>query len=142
MTLKKIVMTLGAAAIITASAAAPTQAGTAYQGQSGAPLNNAPLSGYTVSDGVVCYTGSRTWVVPVPVPTSGGTVTRNISADFGNMTAAQAWSFNSVGTAFSGVNFSGSQTAAINVPANGTVFGKFIGHSTLNSCVRTVIFVS
>lgn len=133
---------LGLVAIgVLAGFGAQAVAGTAYQPITGVPYNSGDKSAYTFTDGVACFNSGRAWLVPIPIPTATGTVTHHFNAEYGNMGAVQAWSFNTNGTAFSGVNFS-NFNATIQVPAKGTAFGKFIASSstTLQACVRNVVF--
>jgi hypothetical protein len=118
-------------------------AGTAYQPITGAPYNSGDKSAFSFIDGMACFNSGRIWLVPIPIPTSSGVVTHHFNADYGNMGSIQAWSFTNNGAAYSGVNFS-SFNATIDVPANGTAFGKFIATSspTLQACVRNVVFVN
>jgi hypothetical protein len=104
------------------------------------PFNNAPLGNYTVTDGTACFTSGRVWVVRVPVPTSTGTVSRSLSASYGNVAAAEAFSFTNGGAVFQGVHFGGTGIATLQVPVNGTLFARFLAtsSSTLQACVRSV----
>jgi len=118
-------------------------AGEAYMAASGRPFNGDDPAQYSISDGTVCINFGHTWIVPIPIPTSSGTVTHNLNGNYGNMGAVQAWSFNPNGSAFQGVNFS-NFNASISVPAGGTVFFKGIApaNGALLACVRTMVLVN
>jgi hypothetical protein len=117
-------------------------AGTAYMAYSGAPYNNTPLSNYSVTDGTVFFANGLAWVVPIPIPTSSSVVTHTLAGNYGNMGAVQAWSFDTLGRAFSGVNFN-SFNATISVPASGTVFVKGIATNTsLQAQMESFSFVN
>ena len=149
MTMKRALTSFLAIAAVMA-ATAPADAGTAIMASTGRPWApgsaniNGLLANFTVSDATVCATNSGSWVIGVPVPTSTGTVTHTVTADFGPGATVQAWSFNSNGTAFIGRNVPTKNTnATIEVPANGSLFIKGILSSALApACISTVVLVN
>jgi len=125
-------------------------AGTAIMASSGHPWvgGNGDISGswgaFDIGDATVCARNSGQWAIPVPVSTSTGSVTHTVTADYSGGAGAEAWSFRSDGSAFSGRTVSAPNTnRTISVPANGSLFVKGILSSALApACISTVVLVN
>jgi hypothetical protein len=140
------------AAVVAAALAGGTaaKAGTAIMASSGHPWVggsgniSSSWGAFNIGDASVCANNSGSWVIPIPVPTSTGAVTHTITVDYGAGTSAEAWSFRSDGSVYSGKSVSASNAnRTISVPAGGTLFAKGIMSSALApACINTTVLVN
>ena len=141
---------LFAALAVAALAGGTAKAGTAIMASSGHPWvgGSGDISGswgaFNIGDAQVCANNSGSWVIPIPVPTSTGAVTHTITVDYGPGTTAEAWSFRTDGSVYSGRSISASNASrSISVPAGGTLFAKGVMSSALApACINTTVLVN